>query len=202
MKQFSTVLNIVLIAAVAVLYFFHFSDSKKIKSSPILAAATSKDSCPLGHVIAYVELDSLNNNVGYIKTRKKELETEQDAIAKEYENAYHELEAEKNNFLKKGNAITQNEAEEFQSKLMQKQQQVEATKQSKGQTLAAKGARVMEDMQRKLKDFLTDYNKDRKYSYIFAVGTGLDYMLFKDSAQNITSEIVKGLNEKMNKKGN
>ena len=201
MKQFSTILNIVLLLAVGYLYFIHFSTDKKSK---FVGNSVSKhvDSCLGEPIIAYVDLDSLNNNVNFIKQRKKELEVEQNSIANEYENAYRDMENQKNTFLKKGNAITQQEAEEFQAKLMQRQQQIEATKQSKAQNLAQKGAKIMEDLQAKMKEFLSEYNKDKKYTYILATGTGLDYLFYKDSTRNITPDVVKGLNEKMNKKGN
>lgn len=203
MKQFSTVLNIVLLAAVAVLYYLHFSGTKKTIFTPIATSSPEKDSCAIGHLIAYVDIDSLNNNVTFIKERKKELEAEQKQIAIEYENAGRQMEAEKNEFIKKkGNAITQQEAEEFQGKWMQMQQQAEGTRQTKGQSLAAKGAGIMENIQNKLKTYINDYNKDKKYSYIFATGTGVDNILYKDSVHNITSDIVKGFNEIMNKKGN
>ncbi len=200
MKQFSTILNIVLLIAVSVLFYLHFAGNKKNVAQCNTIAR--KDSCAAGQQIAYVELDSINNNVTYIKQQKKELEAEQKQIANEYENAYHEMEAAKNNFLKRGNAITQREAEEFQNKLLQQQQQVEATKQAKGQKLAEKGSRMMEEMQTKIKIFLNDYNKEKQYNYILATSSGFDYLFFKDSTKNITSEIVKGLNDKMNKKGN
>ena len=60
----------------------------------------------------------------------------------------------------------------------------------------------MENIQNKLKAYINDYNKDKKYSYIFATGTGVDNILYKDSVHNITSDIVKGFNKIMNKKGN
>ena len=199
MKQFSTILNIVLLLSVGVLYYLHFSDGKK--NNNLNAGVTRHvDSCLGAPVIAYVDLDSLNSNVDFIKQRKKELEIEQTGIATEYESAYREMENEKNNFLKRGNSITQKEAEEFQAKLMQRQQQIEATKQNKGQNLAQKGAKIMEDLQSKIKDFLSVYNKEKKYTYILATGTGLDYLFFKDSTKNITTDVVKGLNEMMNKK--
>ena len=200
MKQFSTILNIILLVAVGYLYFLHFSSDKK---HSIAGNTVTKhvDSCLGEPIIAYVDLDSLNNNVNFIKQRKKELEVEQNSIANEYESAYRDMESQKNNFLKRGNAITQKEAEEFQAKLMQRQQQIEATKQSKAQSLAQKGAKIMEDLQGKMKEFLSDYNKDKKYTYILATGTGLDYLFYKDSSRNITTDVVKGLNEKMNKKG-
>ena len=200
MKQFSIVLNTVLLIAVAVLFYLHFSTSKPITAASKTNAPISKDSNCSHTFIAYVELDSLNNNVSFIKQKRKELEAEQKVIADEYENAYHQLEAEKNNFLKKGNAITQKEAEEFQTQLMQKQQQVEASKQEKAQKLADRGSRMMEDMQATLKNFLSEYNADKKYTYIMATGSRFDFLIYKDSTLNITDEIIKGLNDRMNKK--
>jgi outer membrane protein len=199
MKQFSFVLNILLVAAVGVLYFLHFSTGKK---AAVAENATTgykqKDSCgDRIPIVAYVELDSLNNNVTFIKQRKKELESEQKIIAQEYENAYRGLTAERDEFLKKGNAITQQEAETFQARLGQKQQEIETAKQTKAQRLAEKGAKIMDDMQSKVRSFMKEYNKTKNYSYILATGTGLDYLFFKDSTLNITSDVIKGLNEQM-----
>lgn len=202
MKQFSTILNIILLVAVGVLFYLHFSSSPTVKKSTVDSSSTRHiDSCLGAPVIAFVDLDSLNTNVDFIKTKKKELEADQNEIANEYQNAYKQMESEKNNFLKRGNAITQSEAEEFQGKLMQKQQQVETTKQLKTQKLAQRSAEIMEDMQSNLKKFLNEYNKDGKFTYILATGTGLDYVLYKDSTKNITTDVVKGLNDLMNKKG-
>lgn len=200
MKQFSILFNIIILAAVGVLYYLHFSTGKPNNPIKKHLANSHKDTCSAGPGIAYVELDSLNNNVGFIKERKKDLEFEQKQILKEYENACRQQETEKNNFIKRGNTITQTEAEEFQAKWIKRQQELDATKQSKGQRLAEKGGKIMEEVQLTLKDFLNDYNKDKRYSYILATGGGFDYLFFKDSTQNITNEIIKGLNERMNKK--
>ena len=199
MKQFSLVLNILLVAAVGVLYYLHFSNSKKLAVTENATVGYKKrDSCgDKIPIVAYVELDSLNNNVTFIKRRKKELEAEQKIIAHEYENSYRALTAERDEFLKKGNAITQQEAETFQAKLGQRQQDIEGAKQTKAQRLAEKGAKIMEDMQTKVRTFMKEYNRDKNYSYILATGTGLDYLFFKDSTLNITNDVVKGLNEQM-----
>ncbi len=201
MKQLSILFNIILLAAVGVLYYLHFSTGKPNIPHRVQSANSHKDTCSAGPGIAYVEIDSLNNNVVFIKERKKELELEQKQILNEYESACRLQETEKNNFIKKGNSITQTEAETFQGKWIQRQQELDAAKQSKGQRLAEKGGKIMEDVQVTLKDFLNEYNKDKRYSYILATGGGFDYLFFKDSTQNITKEIIKGLNERMNKKG-
>jgi outer membrane protein len=201
MKKAQVVLNVILVVAVIVLFFLYFSGGSKCGAANSCSANLNniKDTAGGKHPrIAYVELDSLNNEVTFIKERKTELEGEQKDIENDYDNSYKQLEAEKNSFLKRGAAITQPEAEAFQEKLIQQQQQVEADKQSRSQKLAEKGAKIMGDMQNTLKDFLNDYNKDKRYTYILATGTGLDYMFYKDSTLNITSDIVKGLNDKMN----
>ena len=198
MKQFSIVLNVVLLTAVAFLYYLHFS--VPAQSSSIFSSVTTKfhDTSMCDRIsVAYVELDSLNNNVFFIKERKKELEGEQRVIANEYEGAYRKMTQLRDEFIKKGKSITQREAEAFQEKLGIQQQQIEQQKQQKTQQLAEKGARVMEDMQGKLKDFMNEYNRNKKFTMIFTTGTGLDYFLYKDASLDITSEIVKGLNEKM-----
>ncbi len=199
MKQFSIVLNIVLVLAVGFLYYLHFASVKNVTNHQPASKYNVRDTALFGKkmVVAYVELDSLNNNVAFIRQKKKELEAEQKIIANEYESAYRELTAQRDNFLKKGNSITQQEVEAFQEKLGLRQQEIEQAKQQKSQRLAEKGARIMEDMQRKLKDFMNEYNKQQKFTLIFTTGTGLDYFLYKDSTLNITSEIVKGLNDKM-----
>ena len=80
MKQFSILFNIILLAAVGVLYYLHFSTGKSLTPQRVQSANSHKDTCSAGPAIAYVELDSLNNNVVFIKERKRELEQEQKQI--------------------------------------------------------------------------------------------------------------------------
>jgi len=200
MKNLSLVLNIVLLAAVGYLYYDNFSGKKKGRAPMKDAAGTGaawKDSVCSHPLIAYVELDSLNENITYIKDKRKELEAEQRSIEAEWENGYKSLEAQKNTFLKKGAAITQDEAEKFQTQLLGQQQQIDGKKQSLTQKLSEKSFTFMDGIQKKLKAFLIEYNKDKKYMYILTTGTGLDYMVYKNPSLNITDDVIKGMNEEM-----
>ena len=198
MKNLSLILNIVLLAAVGYLYYYDFSE-KKVKdvAAKINSSYMATDSNSHRSAFAYVELDSLNENITYIKERRKELETEMKAIEAEQENGYKNLQDQKDNFLKKGAAITEQEAQVFQGKLMDQQQQIDTRKQVLSQKLNEKSFVIMEDIQKKLKEFLADYNKDKKFMYIFTTGTGLDYMVYKDPTLNITNDVIKGMNAKM-----
>lgn len=198
MKQLSLALNVVLILAVGYLYYLHFSDPKSTPKKSVAAATPANKPATGGQaLIAYVDLDSLNEKIHFIRDRRKELETEQKAIENEWENGYRGLENQKNNFLKKGNAITQQEAEVFQESLLRQQQVIDNRKQTSSQKLGEKSYKFMDDMQKRLKEFLADYNADKNFQYILTTGTGLDYLVYKDSTLNITDDVVNGMNEKM-----
>lgn len=197
MKNLSVVLNVVLLVAVGGLYYLHFSGKKGADVKPKVISAKPLEAGNTRATIAYVELDSLNENITYIRNKRKELEAEQRSIENEWENGYRGLENKKNNFLKKGNAITQDMAQQFQNELLQEQQQIDERKQSLTQKLNDKSYKFMDEIQKKLKEFLAEYNSQRNFTYIFTTGTGLDYMVYKDSSMNITDDVISGMNEKM-----
>jgi outer membrane protein len=199
MKNFSIGLNILLFAAVAFLYVKVFSGNKTSKLSSInLAKDTSLLAATLNeNAIAFVELDSLYEKITTIKSRRQELEKEQKAIETEWRSGMVGLQNRAAEFQKKGSAITQQEAERFQSMLQQEQQQIEAKKQGQTQSLSEKSYKFMDNIQSKLKEFLSDYNKDKKYQYILTTGTGMDYMLYKDPSLNVTDDVIKGMNIKL-----
>lgn len=204
MKQFSLFLNILLVAAVGVLYYLHFSGGKKstAKADGSRSSFTpaTKDSCKKGHLIAFIEIDSIYDNVTHIKQEQKTLELEQEKIAKQYQSSAIQFENAKNDFIQKAQGMTPQQREEGQNRLLEKQQEIENTKQSQVQALAGKRNQTMEYIQGKLKKFLAEYNSDGRYAYIFATGAGLDYLMYKDSSHNITADVIVGLNKEFGKK--
>lgn len=205
MKQFSLILNILLVAAVGVLFYLHFSIAKKQsaqtgRNNPS-ASSTGKDSCAKGSLIAYVEIEAIYDSVNYIKLKQKDIESKQSAISNTLQSEAMKLETEKNEFLKRGNSITQAEYEAFEKEYFNKQRNLEEKKQNELQGLATARNQAMESIQKDMRIFLNDYNTNKGYSYIFATGTSLEYMLYKDSTHNITPEVIKGLNEYFSKKG-
>ncbi|MBS1927915.1 MAG: OmpH family outer membrane protein [Chitinophagaceae bacterium] len=202
MKNFSIVLNVVLIVAVAILYYLHFSGNQK----PVSVVKTAVPKAPLSELekapIAYVDLDSLNEKIAFIRDKRKELEGEQKAIENEWMSASRALNDKKNEFIKKhdnGKAITDEMAAEFQTQLLQEQQAIEEKRQAATQKLTEKSYKFMDDIQKKLKDFLAQYNSNGTYKYILTTGTGLDYLVFKDTTLNITNDVIAGMNEKIAK---
>jgi outer membrane protein len=199
MKNLSLILNVALLIAVGVLYYLHFSGKKTAVAQTKIITPGSSIQPSSRALIAYVDLDSLNANIAVIKTKRKELEGQQRAIETEWENGMRGLQAKKNDFIKKyNNSITQEQAQQFEGELYQGQQKVEERKQAATQELTEKSYKFLEDMQKKLKEFLAAYNKDKNYTYIFTVSSGQDYMAYRDSALNITSDVIVGMNQKLN----
>ena len=189
------VINVLLVVAVGWLYFDFYGkqSEKKVVQTVVNNTKSTAGNAP----IAYVELDSLNEKITYIKEKRRALEAEQKVIESEWQRSMRSLEAQRDNFVKRGDAITQAEAEKFQGQLIEQQQKIEANKQNAAQRLSEKSYVFMDDIQSKLKTFLKEYNKDQRYMYILTSGTGLDYMIYRDSTLNITDDVIRGMNEKM-----
>lgn len=195
MKKIYFGVQLMIVFSIAVLYYLHFAERKNAPKQIRPIAAKVQNTAGVGSLIAYVDLDSLNEKIEFVKAKRKEMEAEQKAIESEWESGYRSLENQKNEFLKKGNAITEQMAQEFQSKLIQQQDKIDGRKQEMTQQLSEKHYRFMEDFQKRLKGFLNEYNKEKNYAYILTVGAGLDYLVYRDSAMDITQDVVEGLNQ-------
>jgi outer membrane protein len=203
MKNLPIVLNIVVIAALGYLYYYNFSGNKAGKTAPNSANMVKPGEAGLNQPrIAYVELDSLNENIVYFKQKRKELEQQQKGIEAEITNDYKALEAKQNNFIQKNPNASPEDIQNIRVQLAQGQQDIETKKQTQTQMLNQKSFELMESIQKKLKEFLEAYNKEKKYQYILTTGGGMDYIILKDSTLDITKDVIKGMNEKLKPTGN
>lgn len=203
MKNLPLILNAILFAAVAFLFTKVYSKNAP-SSSKINTNLKDSSNAGMGSScnIAYVELDSLNDKIKFIKDKKNELEAEQKAIENEFAEGYRKLQSISADFQRRAQTpgdVTQKEGEDLQNRLIQEQQVLNNTKESKTQQLSEKSYKFLEDIQKKLKDFLLTYNKDKKYQYILTTGGGTEYMLYKDEAFNITDVVIKEMNQILTK---
>ena len=200
MRVFLIGFNIFLLVAVGFLFYKVFAKDVSIKKVTTVTNG-GKNANNLVGKIAYVELDSLYENIKYIRNMRESLEAEQKLIEREWTSGLQGLDSKKNNFIaKNGNNMTQEMAEQFQNQLLQEQQNIESRKQNLASKLSDKSYRFMDDVQTKMKTFLNDYNTDKGYAYILTSGTGLDYMIYRDSTLNITDDVISGMNEMFNRK--
>ena len=107
------------------------------------------------------------------------------------------LEAKQNNFVKNNPNATPEQIQNIRVQLAQGQQDIEMEKQKQSQELNQKSFELMEGIQKNLKEFLAEYNKEKKFQFILTTGSGIDYLIYKDSTLDITKDVIKGMNLKM-----
>jgi len=197
MKNASLVLNVVLLLAVGVLFYLHFSSDKKTEQVKQTSTHNS-GSVPKGDFrIAYFEMDSINNSFALVKDVRAELSKEEEKMNSElarmqkmYNDKSTQYQSQKN--------MSSVESENANRDIVQMQQKFSSAKQQLEQRIQDLSMRKMQQVKNQVEDYLKEYNKSKGYTYILAYEPG--FMFYRDSAYDITADLLKGLNEKYKKK--
>ncbi|MER3497823.1 MAG: hypothetical protein C4308_03890 [Chitinophagaceae bacterium] len=200
MKNGLVVLNITLLIAVAVLFYLHFSSGKK--NSTTINSAKQDNSSSNSNLfrIGYFEMDSIESNFVMVKDVKAELSKKEDAINTQLARINKAIQDKANEYQKKAQSgtMTPDQIQAAQNDMVERQRSFDIQKQQLDQEYKDVYMRRMQEVRSKIEDFLKEYNKDKKYSYIFSYEPGLIY--YRDSAYNITADVVNGLNKIYSKK--
>jgi len=197
MKQFPLVLSIVALAVSAfVLVKQTKSTTPAVKTADPTAPVADKNEHAFS--IAYFELDSLQNNYQYFKDALSTLKAKEESMNSELQGLEKSYQKKIAEWQQKGNTMTQAEQETANREYQQMQQNFQARKQQLEQNISDQMNDTRKKIRERLEAYLKEYNKDRRYSYIFS-----DFpegIFYKDTVYNITSELIKGLNESYKKK--
>lgn len=187
--------NIVLLVLVGVLFYLHFAPAKK-SSTPAAPVVTA--SAPKEFKIAYFEMDSLEASFAMVKDVKSELARKEEAINSELARLDKTYREKANQYQGQAATMSQVQSEMATRDMMQLQQTMQSRKASLDQEYQDFYMRKMRDVKTRIEDFLKVYNSQKGYSYIFAYEPGLFY--YRDTAYNITKDVIKGLNDGYKKK--
>lgn len=198
MKNFSMVLNAVLIIAIALLYFLFFSEKKQNAPSQEIKAAPFDPSTASKVSMVYVNTDSLLVQYQFAKDLNDKLVQRQKSSKAGLESKAASFEKEAAAFQEKvqrNSFLSQQSAESQQQELMKKQQNLQQLEYDLTQQLA----KEQQDLNRQLYDsivnFLKEYNQ--KYNYQFILGhTPGGGLLYANEKLEITDTIVKILNKR------
>lgn len=190
MKKALLITNIILICLVGYLYYLHFNGGKKrdvqpVKNNQLVKSLSSTK-------VAYIDLDSLQNNYTYYKKIKAEFERKQASANDEISGIQKKYQSRAMQLQQKGAAMNQQEQEAAMQEINKMQQDLQSKKQSIDNDLYNYNAKMKEDILIRIQNFLKEYNKDGRYSYIFSYEPG--FMFYKDSTLNITPDVINGLN--------
>jgi outer membrane protein len=197
MKNFNSVITGILALAIAILFFLHF---KSGKSSPATARLSDKDSLsiPTAGRIAYFEMDSIESQYQYIKEVQAQLKSKEQSMAGELQGMRNSYLGRIQQLQQKAPGMSQQEGEAAQAEIDQMQRNMQQKEATLTQSLQEQQFKLMQAINKKIEEYLTDYNKDKGFSYIISRQAG-DFIYFKDTTFNITADVVKGLNEQYKK---
>jgi outer membrane protein len=191
MKKVLLSINIILLGLVGYLYYLQFHH--KITPAVQETKTAFTDNLNEKSKVAYIDLDSLQNNYSYYQKIKSDFEHKQSAandeitaMQKKYQNRAMQLQ-------QKASTMNQKEQESAMQEINKMQQDLQNRKQTIDNELYNYNSKMKEDILTRIQNFLKIYNKDGRYSYIFSYEPG--FMFYKDSTLNITSDVIAGLNQ-------
>jgi outer membrane protein len=191
MKNVLVALNVFLLIAVGFLFYKVYNAGPGAEKKPFIKEASvpaSNTACR----IAYFEMDSVDNTCDMVKDVKSELSRKEEASMSELARLDQQIREKMNEYQGQAATMTQAQGEQAQQDLMFRQQKLQTRKQELDQEYQNLYMRLNTDMKKKIEMFLNTYNQSNTYSYIFAYESGLFF--YKDSAFNITRDVVSGLN--------
>lgn len=196
MKKELLIWNIVLTIAVAVLAFLHFSPKKTTKGIEVVKKGNDSTGHTGSFRIAYFEMDSVATQFGLVKELETELASREEAISTEMNNRGKAIQQKINyyqNLAEKGN-LSQEQSESASKEIKAMDEEMKNRRQQLDLDYSNYKMSKSNEIKTKIEDFLKEYNSTRDYTYIVSYEQGLFY--YKDTAYNITSDLVRGLNQK------
>jgi outer membrane protein len=205
MKNLSLVLNAILVVAVAILYYMQFSESKSVNEEIVDETLTTELESPIEvekiqSKIGYLNVDSLQENyklyaelINKLKGREKKYEKELSTKSAAFEKKVME-------FQKKAPTMTQFEGQTRQKELADEEQKLYKMRDDFALKFQNEEAKLNNEFQKNVKDFIKEFNEKSDYNIIIGASQVGNLVLDYNEGINITSEIVKGLNEKYDKK--
>lgn len=196
MKNYSVVLNIVLLIAVAVLYVLHFTGNKNVPAGQTEVSANDG----AGTNIVYINTDTLLSNYllsvelneAFLK-KQEERRTELNMKAKQLDQQANEFQRK----LENNGFISRERAEAARQELLDKNQKLQMLQQE----MTEKSMKEQSDLNRRLFEAITaclkEYNKEKGYNIVLSTVMAGN-VLYAQDGFDITQDVVARLNEQYN----
>ena len=140
-------------------------------------------------------MDSLDNNYKYeqdvqndLIASERKMESQENDLQNQVQNRYNELQ-------KKAPTMSQADHERYSNELSNMMQQAQGKIQRLHQSMAMERDAKLHRVKQRIHDYLATYGKENGFNYIIGTSFDTDNFYYKDSAQNITSELIKNLNQ-------
>ncbi len=198
MKNLSTVLAALALLGVIILFVLRGTSSTPTTTRTPATNAAGKGEMPAGgnSRVAYVDIDTLEANYEYFKTKKGDFTKRQSAIESELQRSAQQLQTQAADFQKKaqsGGFASQAEGEAAGRKLQQMEQSLNTRRESLAAGLMKDQETFNRDIQDRLDTFLTEYVKGKNIDYVLSYSKS-GSILYADKNLDVTQEVIAGMN--------
>lgn len=187
MKNLSIALNIVLLIAVGVLYYLHFSSngSRGSSLSPVSAGDLT---------IAYITSDSVLKHYEFLKDNQVVMEAKTKKMDSDYRNRAQSLQSEITAYQRNVSNLTIGQARALEEDLAKKQQNLQMYQQSLSQELMNEESKLNRELYDRITSFLRKYGQENGLQVVLKYDPTSD-VLYGVETLDITNVVVKGLND-------
>lgn len=189
MKQVSLIINIVLAVALAVLYYFHFSNKTPKEQNQDGATAAIGDL-----KIAYINSDTVLKYYDYFKVNREKLEAKGKQMDTDFRNRAQGLQREITSYQNSAGNLTRNQAMAVEEDLAKKQQNLRVYQESLSQELAIEENKLNQELYQRVTAYLKEYGAREGIHAVFKYDVTSD-VLFANNTMDITQQVITGLND-------
>jgi outer membrane protein len=202
-KNISLIFNSVLIVAVAILYYLHFT----AKAGKMSEEHVSKDTAAAikfilpqqlqSTNILYINADSLFDKYEYVKELKREAQSKQANLESRYTEKSQKFQQDYVEYQQKVSSglINQEQAKAIEEDLMKRKNDIEQMEQQLNK-LVEETQKKNALVQREISDFFKEYAKGKNLNYVLAYTSSAGSVLFANDSLDVTRQLVNALNAK------
>ena len=194
MKIANIVINVILGAAVVVLFVFHFSgNEKKVKGDDSAAAALVAN--PGDVSIAFFNMDSVMSQWDLYYDYQQELTQRQTELESDFAGrteTFYQSVQDAQYKIQKG-LVTRTEAEQLQQQLQTEEQNLQVLQNQYAGQIQEEGMVKNRQMLDMIETYVAELSEAQGYSYVYSYSFGGN-LIYGAKPFDITAQVVEGLN--------
>lgn len=145
--------------------------------------------------IVFVDSDSLLNQYEYFKVLKSKMEAKGKSADNDMKAKGQAFQRDMQKYQSEAAGMTAEQRAATEERLSRKQQELQAYQQNAGTAFQNEQAKEQELLYNKVADYLKVYAKNKGYKMVLKYQKGMGDILFADPSLDVTTEVIKGLND-------
>ena len=195
-KSTHQILYIILFVLLAVLYFIQFSSSSNIENIPTVEKQLTIQPLNEGSLnIAFVNSDTVSKYYEFAKKIQKTLTTKRSEAEGQIKSKYFAYESLVQEFEKASPIMGDREKMEKAQKIRLLEQEIMQVEQQLSEQVSRQELELTQSYIVKTNDYMQEIGKTLGYDYVMSYRVG-GAMLYANERHDITTEIIKLLNER------